>query len=188
LASPIQEAFNKIIEEIYWIEDLDEAERVLSSHLEAMDEDLREILLEERRKICSDPEVVLNIVRLEVLADSTDNRNLREALLLKSLIEMLFLVQCSPKWARMGPREKARVLTPLYKAWHGLKLAMKNYPENIDKLHLSVAFTMAELAYERADREGLVSDIYRHIERMSEKLLQEEGRGDSPEGGDDRRA
>ena len=175
MASPIQEAFGRLIEEIYWIEDLEEAEHVLAERLEALDPDLREVLLEERKKICSDPNVLVEIIRLEALADSAEAADLREILLLRSILDMLFLVQCSPKWARMGAREKAHVLAPLYKAWHGLKLALKNYPSTIDKMHLSIAYTMAEEAYERADKLGLINDVYKLLEKLGEELLEEAG-------------
>ncbi|MCE4628552.1 MAG: hypothetical protein F7C34_05355, partial [Desulfurococcales archaeon] len=175
VASPIQEAFGRLIEEIYWIESLEEAERVLGDRLEALDPDLREILLEERKKLCNDPNIVIEIIRLEALADSAEAADLKEVLLLRSLLDMLFLVQCSPKWAEMGPREKAHVLAPLYKAWHGLKLALKNYPNSVDRMHLNIAYTMAEEAYERADKLGLIHDVYKLLERLSEEILKEAG-------------
>ncbi len=178
MVSPIEEAFDRIIREIYWIDSLDEAEERLTGYLEQMDPDLREVLLEERQKICEDPDVVIRLIRVEALADSAENRELRDLLLLRSLVEMLFLVQCSPKWADMNPREKAHILAPLYKAWHGMRLAAKPLPESVDKIHLSIAYTMAEEAYERAERYGLVDDVFGLINRLSEKLLQEYEQGD----------
>ena len=172
MVSPIHDAFNRIIQEIYWIEDLDEAEDTLAKYLEQIDPDLRAVLLDERKKICNNPEIVLELIRIDALADSVGEKSIRELLLLQSLVDMLFLVQCSPKWARLGPREKARILAPLYKAFYGMRLAAKRYP-NIDEIHLSVAFTMAEEAYERADRMGLVDDVYGLINRFSEELLEE---------------
>ena len=173
MASPIQEAFNRIIREIYWEDSLEEAERRLASYLERMDEDLREVLLEQRRRFCNDPENIINIIRIEALSEAAEDDKTKEVLLLMSMIDALFLAQCTPAWARLAPREKARILAPLYRAWYGLRLATMNWPGRVDVLHLRHAYKMIDIAYERADERGILEQLYKYMERMSEKLLEE---------------
>lgn len=54
---PVAESFRRIVEEIYWQESLEEAERTLEERIRNMDRDLRELLLERRREYCGGPQV-----------------------------------------------------------------------------------------------------------------------------------
>ncbi len=175
VASPIQEVFERIIEEIYWVDSLEEAEEILASYLEKIDNDLRGVLLEERRKICGNPDVVLEIVKVDALSESVEDEETRGLLLLKSLIDLLFLAQCTGTWAKLSQREKATILAPLYKAYYGFKLASKNWPESIDKIHLREAYRMIDVAYEKAEEAGIIGEIFEVIDRLSRKALEEAG-------------
>ena len=172
MASPIHDAFNKLIEELYWTDSLEESEERLAVHLEMIDDDLREVLLSERRKFCEDPESIIRIVRLEALAEDAHDEDLSSLLLLQSLIDLLLLAQCTSSWTKMTPREKAKILAPLYRAIYGLKLAGKNYPSSVDKMHLKEAYHMIEIAYARAEKIGLLGEVHDKIEELSIKALQ----------------
>ena len=167
MADPVAEAFRKIIQEIYWIDDLEEAEERLEEYLSMIDEDLREILLEKRRRLCNDPLAVIELVRLDAAASSiNDNETVQKILLVKTMVETGFLLQCTETWSRMGPKEKARILAPLYRASYGLELALKGWPKTIDTAQLDHAFRMATIAMERADEIGLLEEFEEYVERV----------------------
>ena len=178
MASPIEEAFDRIIREIYWEDSLDNAERTLASYLSRIDDDLREVLLEKRKRICSDVNIIIDIVRIEILSENVEDETVREVLLLKSLIDLLFLAQCTSTWSKMGPERKARILAPLYRAWYGLRLATAKWPESVDRIHLRHAYDMIDIAYERAEEEGILGELYNFLEDLSREaqrqLLEEE--------------
>ncbi|BAN90901.1 hypothetical protein [Aeropyrum camini] len=174
---PISEAFREVLEEIYWQESLEDAERRLEELISSMDEDLRELLLEKRREYCSNPEAVVSILSLEALLSSEDLRGLgqeyKQAMIAKAMINAAFLIQCTPTWGELAPDEKAWVLAPLYKASYGIELALRG--EGVDKLHLNHALEMLETALARAEMLGLVEEMREHIETMAEKLFEERG-------------
>ncbi len=170
MADPITEAFQKIIQEIYWIEDLEEAERILAEHLEMIDDDLREVLLERRRKICSDPLRVIELAHIEALIQSTDDTLTSKILMTKSMVESTLLLQCTKSWSKLTPREKARILAPLYKASYGLELALRGWPKHIDEILLDNALQMAATAWERAEEKGLVNELEEFLEKLMENV------------------
>jgi len=169
LSDPVSEAFRKIIQEIYWMEDLEEAERVLEDYLSMIDSDLRALLLERRREICSSPRIALELANLESLLQSAaaaDDETSTKILLAKSMVDVGLLLQCTRSWSTMGPREKAHILAPLYKASYGLELALRGLPERIDERHLDYAMEMAGLALERAEERGLLDELEEHIDSL----------------------
>ncbi len=164
---PIVAAFNRIIGEIYWVESLEEAEERLARFLEDLDDDLREVLLERRRKICGSPGAVLDAVRLEAMAMEVKGEDelASRFLLAKSILATSYLVQCTPRWSSMTPREKARVLAPLYRASKALELAVEGFPR-IDEERLRDAEVMLEIAARRMEREGLIEELQSYVDRM----------------------
>ena len=178
--NPIDKSFMELIEEIYWTEPLEEAERLLAEKLEEMDEDLRELLLERRRKLCSDKNNILEVVRLEAMAEAAETATLAKLLLARSLLGAGFLMQCTLKWSRLAPREKARILAPLYKAAHGLDLALRKWPSSIDENHLEYAINMLDKALERAQELGVWDELREFMERMVREIV-EGGQGEAPE-------
>ena len=173
---PVSEAFAKIIDEIYWEDDLSSAERRLAEFLESIDDDIRELLLERRKKICSDPSVLVEAVRLEAMATEAGLDNpVARLLFAKSLLSTGFLIQCTPTWRKLTPREKARILVAMYRASKALELAAKRFPE-VDELHLSHAEEMIELAARRAEEYGLIQELRDHIESLADRLSKS-GRG-----------
>ncbi len=162
---PIVDAFSRVISEVYWVESLEEAEEKLARFLESLDGDLREVLLERRRRICGSPESVLEAVRLEAMALEFrgEDELVSRFLLARSILATSYLVQCTPSWQRMAPREKARVLAPLYRASKALELAAERLPR-IDEARLREAEEMLEIAARRMDEEGLIDELRRYIE------------------------
>ncbi|MEB3773890.1 MAG: hypothetical protein GSR86_03050 [Desulfurococcales archaeon] len=168
---PIDRDFIELIQEIYWMEPLSEAEEALARRLEEMDEDLRQLLLERRRKLCSNHNNVLEVVRLEAMAETADTEILSKLLLARSLLGAGFLMQCTRSWSNLSPRDKAWILAPLYKAAHGLDLAVKNWPERLDEAHLNYAIEMLDKALERAQRLGIMDELRDFIESVMEKVI-----------------
>ncbi|MEB3844876.1 MAG: hypothetical protein LRS48_04255 [Desulfurococcales archaeon] len=171
MEDPISRAFRKIVEEIYWEDDVEEAVRRLQAYLEAMDEDLRSLLLEKRKKICSSPESVLNLIRLDALAEASEDETVKKILILRGMTETLFLAQCTKRWSELTPALKARVLAPLYRASYGLEMTVKN-PERVDALHLDQAERNLELAYTRADELGILDELYIYVDRKAKEILE----------------
>ncbi len=162
-ADPISEAFERFISELYWSESLEEAEEKLENFIENMDEDLREVLLERRRAICSDRDLIARTGL--ILADLEISKDEFEALedlavratVVTALVNALFLVQCTPSWSRISPGEKARVLAPLYRASYALKLAARNR-DAAERL-IDEAMDMASLALDRVSELGLLEEM-----------------------------
>ena len=173
--NPIDRSLMDLIEEIYWVEPLEEAERLLAEKLEAMDEDLRSMLLERRKKLCSDHNNVLEVVRLEAMAEAAETETLAKLLLARSLLGAGFLMQCTPAWSKLTPREKAWILAPLYKAAHGMDLALKKWPSSLDETHLEYAIEMLDKALERAQKLGILDQLRRFIEETVERITAEDG-------------
>lgn len=169
MGSVIDEVFDKIVEEVYWVESLDEAEEILASKLELMDEDLREILLERRRKICESPAHLSEPLRLQLIADAEEDPRVKVILEVNSLLSLGFLLQCTSSWQKMGAREKSRYLAPLYRASHAMKLFMKTG----DVRYLEDARNMIEIALERAQKDGLLDELNKHATPILEKALEE---------------
>ncbi|MCE4603511.1 MAG: hypothetical protein F7B20_00915 [Aeropyrum sp.] len=170
---PVAESFRRIVEEIYWQESLEEAERTLEERIRNMDRDLRELLLERRREYCGDPKSVLSVLSLEALLSSDDNADSTEKKLavLKAMVSSAFLLQCTPTWQELDSEEKAWILAPLYRASYGLELASKG--SHVDEFHLSHAVEMLEIALQRAEMLGLIEEMREHIEKLASKLLEE---------------
>ncbi|MEB3807110.1 MAG: hypothetical protein GSR73_06320 [Desulfurococcales archaeon] len=170
MANPVNEAFRKVIQELYWTETLEEAESLLEEYLEMIDSDLREYLLEKRKRICEDPTTVIELVRLNTAAELADSTQTAKVLLTKSLIESGFLFQCTPKWSSLDNKTKARILAPLYRASYGLELALRNWPNDIDEIHLDNAIKMASIALERAEEIGVLDEFREYVDKIVETL------------------
>jgi len=164
LSDPIESAFEEFIAELYWSESLEEAEEKLERFIREMDSDLREALLERRRRICSN---TLLIARAGGALKSLGAGGVRipslpgglgvKARIVAAIVNALFLVQCAPRWQRLDARAKARILAPLYRAAHAMKLASregKDAPRLVEE-----ALEMAALALDRISREGLLEEM-----------------------------
>ncbi len=173
MRDPIATAFRKIIEEIYWTDSLEEAEKILEDHLNKMDEDLREILLARRREICNGQEAVVSILKIDALAEAAEEESIRNALFLRSMIETMFLAQCTEKWHKMTPAEKSKILAPLYRASYGLELAMKSWPDSIDQVHLENVENNLHIAYERAQKISLLEELSKYLENKAQEIFGE---------------
>ena len=174
MSDPVSQAFKRIIQEIYWVEDLDEAEEKLYEYLNMIDEDLREYLLEKRRRVCNNPLVVIEVARLNTAAEVADTTEAAKILLTKSIVESGFLLQCTKTWQKLSNREKARILAPLYKASYGLELALRDWPDKTDPIHLDHALRMASIALERADDKGLLDEFREYVDNIIEKYVNED--------------
>ncbi len=170
MTDPISEAFRRVIQEIYWVDDLEEAEEILTRYLEMIDDDLREVLLEKRRAICSDPTAVIELAKIDAVAQTTDDSTTSKILVAKAMIDSGFLLQCTKGWAKLDPRTKASILAPLYRASYGLELALRNWPKSIDEVQLDHAFRMATIALERAEELGLIDEFNKYLDEMLERL------------------
>ncbi len=177
MADPIAEAFRNVVQEVYWTESLEEAEKILEDYLNMIDDDLREILLEQRRRICEDPASVIELVRLNAIAEIADSEDLSKIILTKSMIESGFLFQCTRRWSTLDNATKSKILAPLYKASYGFELAMKNWPGSIDQVHLDIALQMASIALERADQLGILDEFREYIDSIVERLVEDEADG-----------
>lgn len=180
MSDPVNEAFKKVIQEIYWTETLEEAEEVLLEYLNMIDEDLREYLLEKRKKICNDPTSVIELVRLNTAAEVADSAQAAKILLTKSLIESGFLFQCTPTWAKLDNKTKAWILAPLYKASYGLELALKEWPKKVDEDHLDNAIKMASIALERAEEIGVLDEFKEYVDNVVDELASDEDGKEKP--------
>ncbi len=174
MSHPVSQVFRKIMQEIYWTENLIEAERRLKEYLDMIDDDLREYLLEEREKVCNNPLTVIELVRLNTAAEVADTEEAAQVLLTKSLVESGFLLQCTPTWKKLSNEEKARILAPLYKASYGLELALRDWPNRIDRLHLNHALKMASTALERAEEKGLLEEFKDYVDMIIEEYSGDE--------------
>jgi hypothetical protein len=160
---PISEAFEEFVADLYWSESLEEAEEKLRRFIEDMDEDLREVLLERRREVCSDAGLVARAgVALEELELGRQEFEALRDLALKAavaaaLVNALFLVQCTPSWARMGAAEKAHILAPLYRASYALKLAARS--GGAAERLVDEALEMASIALDRVSEAGLLREM-----------------------------
>ncbi len=97
-SDPIGEVFQRLIEEIYWVETLEEAERILAEKLRLLDEDLREVLLEKRRVYCRDIQSISEPIQLQFVAEQEQDEGLKALLSIRSLISTGYLLQCTPSW------------------------------------------------------------------------------------------
>jgi len=173
LSDPVSLVFRKIIKEIYWIEDLDEAEAILKEYLDMIDPDLREYLLEKREKICENPLHIIEVLRLSTAAEIADTKEAAKVLLTKSLVDSGFLLQCTPTWQKLSNSEKAKLLAPLYKASYGLELALREWPDRIDELHLDYALKMASIALDIAEEKGLLEEFKDFVEKLVDEYIDE---------------
>ncbi len=175
MGDPIAAAFRKIIEEIYWVDDLKEAEEILEKYLKNMDEDLREVLLERRREICNGNDAVINLIKLDALAEAAEEDQVRDALTLRSMIDTLFLSQCTQKWSELDPKQKAWILAPLYRASYGLELAMKKWPESVDSVHLENVEKNLNIAFERARSISVIKELTEFLDKKAKEVFGELG-------------
>ena len=175
MSDPISHAFRKIIQEIYWIEDLGEAERTLKKYLDMIDPDLREYLLEKREKLCKDPLAIIEVLRISTAAEVADTTEAAKILLTKSLVDSGFLFQCTPKWQKLSNEEKAKILAPLYKASYGLELALREWPDRVDELHLDYALKMVTIALDIAEEKGILEEFKEYVDKIVEEYV---GEGD----------
>ncbi|MCE4612410.1 MAG: hypothetical protein F7C07_01065 [Desulfurococcales archaeon] len=170
-ADPIEESMRSIIQEIYWADSLEDAVSTLARYLESIDEDLRELLLARRREICEDTSAVIEVLRLEAAAEEADLEVASKLLFAKSLVAAGFLMQCTSKWERLSPSEKAEILAPLYRAAYGIELSLRGWPERIDENHLDHALDMIGVAMERAERKGITRELRAFIERTARRIM-----------------
>ena len=170
MSDPIGDAFRSVIEEIYWEESLEKAEGILEEFIAGMDEDVRELLLERRKKICESPGDVED-VRLYLALQAVDDEKLVKLLELKLYVKSLFLVQCTSKWSKMSPREKAWILTPLYKASYGVELATRELESPLFEAHLEAAVRYLEEALRRISAAGLDSELESIIKRSIDNVV-----------------
>ncbi len=177
MSDPVNEAFRKVIQEIYWTDTLEEAESILVEYLNLIDEDLKEYLLEKRRRICEDPTSVIELVRLNTAAEVVDSAEAAKILLTKSLIESGFLFQCTPTWSKLDNKTKAWILAPLYRASYGLELALKNWPKSVDEAHLDNAIKMASIALERAEELGILDEFREYVDSIVDELSSDDDGG-----------
>ncbi|MEB3859781.1 MAG: hypothetical protein LRS43_01065 [Desulfurococcales archaeon] len=168
---PVEESMRTIIQEIYWSEPLDEAVKTLARYLESMDEDLRELLLSRRRELCQDSSAVIEVLRLEAAAEEADLEVASKLLFAKSLVAAGFLMQCTRKWEKLSPPEKAEILAPLYKAAYGIELSLRDWPERVDERHLDYALDMLEIAMEKAEKKSITRELRAFIEKTARKML-----------------
>lgn len=159
-SDPIGEVFQKLIEEIYWVETLEEAERILAEKLRLLDEDLREVLLERRRVFCNDVQSISEPIQLQFVAEQENDNQMKVLLNIRSLISTGYLLQCTPSWHRMNPETKAKFLAPLYRASYAFELFIKTG----DKKYLSDAEKMLNILFERSKEHGLLKELNEHIE------------------------
>lgn len=170
-ADPVEEAFEKLMGELYWVESLEEAEERLAEFLESMDPDLREMLLERRRRLCSDSWRVASILgSLVSAAEGAKARPGRESrlALVSSMVASAYLMQCTRKWATLDPRTKAEVLAPLYRASYALKLAARQGGEG----PLEEAERMLEHALSRAYELGILDELREFIARVADSIAE----------------
>ncbi len=156
---PVGDAFQRLIEEIYWVETLEEAEELLASRLAELDEDLREILLEKRRMYCRDIASISEPVQLQYVAEQERSAEAKLVLNVRSLISTGYLLQCTPSWQKMDPATKARFLAPLYRASYAFDLYLKT--GNME--YLKDAERMLEVLFERSSKAGLIDELNQHI-------------------------
>jgi hypothetical protein len=161
-SDPIGEVFQRLIEEIYWVETLEEAERILAEKLRLLDEDLREVLLEKRRVYCKDIQSISEPIQLQFVAEQEQDEGMKAVLSIRSLISTGYLLQCTPSWQEMDPATKARFLAPLYRASYAFEL----YVKTGDKKYLLDAEKMLNILFERSREHGLLKELNSHIEKV----------------------
>ncbi|GAB6147529.1 hypothetical protein [Stetteria hydrogenophila] len=173
MARLMEEAFERVMAELYWVESMEEAVAKLAEYIESMDPDLREVLLEQRRKFCGDApraaSILASLAYAAQRAQLAPGRGSRLELL-SALVASAYLMQCTEKWHRLKPREKAEVLAPLYRASYALKLAMRNPGD--DRL-LDEVERMLEHALSKARALGILDELREYISHLASKL--EEG-------------
>lgn len=167
--NPIGEAFRRIIQEVYWIEDLREAEEYLMGKLGLIDDDVRDLLLDEGG-FCGDPLNLVYLVQAGSLSGEALPGPISKAILARSLVIAGFLMQCAPSWPRLSLADKARILVRLYKASYGLELALKRGPDRIDEHHLDYSIEMLDEAYRIAGNLGLLEELRRYIEGVARRI------------------
>ncbi|MCE4614260.1 MAG: hypothetical protein F7B60_01835 [Desulfurococcales archaeon] len=168
-SDPIGEVFQKLIEEIYWVETLEEAEHILAEKLRLLDEDLREVLLEKRRVYCSDIQSISEPIQLQFVAEQENDDQMKVLLNIRSLISTGYLLQCTPSWQSMDPETKARFLAPLYRASYAFELFVKTG----DKKYLSDAEKMLNVLFDRCKEYGLLKELNSHIEGVLNDYYEE---------------
>ena len=136
---------------------LSDVEREVQRLIEAVeaDEEQRRRLLEQRELFCRQLRVVETLAEaLEGLAEALGEDGAAASAAASALRTLK--AQCSPAWARLSPREKARILAPLYLALHHLRLATSRTGDA--KLHAEQAEALALLAEARLEETGLQED------------------------------
>ncbi len=169
---PVEEAFEKLMGELYWVESLEEAIEKLAGFLESMDPDLREMLLERRKKLCSDAWRVASI--LGSLVQAAEGARLSPGAesrlaFVSSMVASAYLMQCTRKWQKLDPRTKAEVLAPLYRASYALKMAQRD-PEN--EALIDEAERMLEHALSKAYALGILDELREFIARVADNITE----------------
>ena len=170
-ADPIETAFRGVLGEVYWSETLEEAEEKLAGFLRSMDEDLREVLLERRRRFCSDKRRIAGM--LAALAEAEEameaggpEGSTARAAFVGMLVASSYIMQCTPTWQTMEPERKARILAPLYRASY----AYEQYTRTGREEYLDEAARMVMIALRRAARMGVLDEVRDFVQEVIEEL------------------
>ncbi len=140
--------------ELVGLSDVEEEVQRLIEAVET-DKEQRRRLLMQREKFCRQLHVVEQLAEtLEEFAETLGDEGTMASAAASALRTLK--AQCSPAWARLSPREKARILAPLYLALHHLKLAASNNSD--PRLHAEQAEALALLAEARLEETGLQED------------------------------
>ncbi len=171
VGDPIGDAFKSVVERIYWEESLERAEEILEDFIANMDEDIRELLLDRRKRICENPGD-LEDARLYLALQTVDDEKIVKLLELKLYIKSLFLIQCTSEWSSMSPKEKAHILTPLYKASYGVELAAREIESPLFDAHLDASVASLEEALRRISEAGLDAELERIVKKSIDNVIE----------------
>lgn len=159
----------------------DEAIEWLARFIDEMDDDLKELLLERRRRLCSNlPEAVRQIEMMEAQAlfIARIDRPLSKMMLAKGALMTLYLAQCTEKWPKLTPRERAWILVPLYKASaviddaenlirEALARGERPDPARLDELSEEASYLVSE-AMRRMEKKNVMAELEDILLRLSE--------------------
>ncbi len=163
---PIDAAFEEFVSQVFWVESLEEAVSLVEEFIREMDRDLREVLLERRKTLCSNDERIasnLKAAAMALLLEDDEDFEVR-VLALEVLLSQAFLMQCTPSWSKLDPRSKASILAPLYRASYALKLASKDGDARL----LDEARRMLGEAYSSAQKLGVLEEL----EELAKRVLE----------------
>ncbi len=174
---PIDMAFRNIMKKIYLIDNMEKAEKELRRFLSGMDKDIKDVLLERRKKFCKNPMQVIELISLQGYLESTDpeKEGMEYKLVMaKELIQIGLLLQCIFYWTKISNNIKAHILAPLYKASYAYELALREEISDpigsINEKYLDESIELASYALDRAEEIGLLDELRDHIKRSLENI------------------